>query len=361
MAEVTKEGDVTVYAEFDNRDSVRRAALTALPVIDLTPFVSDGSRGDRERVAAEIRRACIDIGFFYLRGHGIAQSELDEAIRWGHRFFELPLEERMKVHKDLSPLGVGYVPAGGNDRNPDTREVFSIAREALPGEADPARNRAGESLWPADLVLPGFRAFMTSHLEKRVALTRQLLHAFAMSLELPETFFDASHRYMVGSLVYNYYPPLDPSKIERTQWGISPHTDYGSFTVLSQDSLGGLEVRNAAGDWVEVPPLEGAFVINIGDLFARWTNDLYVSTLHRAVNYNRGARISCPYFVIPESDVVIDCLETCRGAGSPPRYEPVRAGEYVRALLDQSRRTGRAGVSVQAASRFRTKGGDAPQ
>ncbi len=362
MAEVIKEGDVSVYAEFDNRlarpSPQPRVALERLPVIDLKPFVDGGPLAERQRVARELRDACVNIGFFYLTGHGIAGAELDEAIRQGHRFFALPEEERMKVHKDKSPMGVGYVPAGGSERTPDTREIFSIARPTMPGEP-PGKNRAGESLWPEESVLPGFRAFMLGHLAKRVTVTRQLLHAFALSLELPEEFFDRSHHHMVGQMVFNHYPATDPSKVSSTQWGISPHTDYGSFTVLSQDALGGLQILNAAGEWIDVPPLEGAFVINIGDLFARWTNDLYVSTLHRAVNYNRGARISVPYFVIPEWDVAIECLATCASADNPPRYEPVRAGEYVKALLDQSRRTGRAGISQQAAARF-TRGEGKP-
>ncbi len=366
MADVVRDGDVSRYADFDNRGDnreaparVKRRALERLPVIDLSPFVSGAAVAEREAVARELRRACVDIGFFYLTGHGIPEGELDEAVAWGHRFYALPLEERMKVHKSRSPVGVGYVPAGGSnpgeDRAPDTREVFSMPREEQPGEPRHERSQAGHALWPR--ALPGLEAFAKRHIDKRIALTRHLLHAFALSLQLPETWFDASHHYLACNLVFNHYAPTDPARIERTQWAISPHTDYGSFTLLSQDGLGGLEVLNAAGDWIQAPPLAGAFVVNIGDLFARWTNDLYVSTLHRAVNYNRGARISVPFFVVPESSVIIECLATCQGPGNPARYEPVKAGDYVAALLDQSRRTGRAGISTQTASRFRPKPG----
>ena len=128
----------------------------------------------------------------------------------------------------------------------------------------------------------------------------------------------------------NYYPPLDAATVKQNQWSFSPHTDYGGFTLLSQDALGGLQVRNCAGEWIAVPPLEGTFVINIGDLMAMWTNDLYASTLHRAANVSGAARISIPFFASPHPSTVIRCIETCQSPGNPPRYLPVTAGEYVR-------------------------------
>jgi isopenicillin N synthase-like dioxygenase len=363
MADVIREGSIEGFSDFDNRASapVERAALNAVPAIDISAFGKGGTEEQKRRVAAQLRRACMDIGFFYLTGHDIPAEELDEAIRRGHELFGLPKEELARLHKDNSPYGLGHVPSGGTqpgyDKAPDTREVFSMTRERLPGEPEGGRNWSGHTLWPDEKLLPGFKAFTQKHIERRVALTRHLLKAFAMSLELPADWFDRSHDFLVCNLVYNYYPALDPAKVDRTQWGISPHTDYGSFTLLSQDDLGGLEIRNSAGEWIQVPPRRGAFVVNIGDLFARWTNDLYVSTLHRAVNYNRGARISLPLFVIPRFDVSVECIETCRSRDNPARYEPVGAGEYVRTLLEQSRRTGRAGISTQAAARFKTQGG----
>jgi isopenicillin N synthase-like dioxygenase len=364
MTGIVKDGDVAGLADladFNNRQ-VDRKALTSLPIIDLSPFVEGAPLDERRRVAGELRRANIDIGFFYLTGHGISQQELDEVIRWGHRFWALPLEERMKLHKGANAGGLGYVPAGAaaySDKSADTREIFSVSRELVPGEPEAGRLSAGKSQWPDPQVLPGFETFLKAHLVKRLAVTRHLLHAFALSLELPETYFDEAHRFLNCNLIFNYYPPVDPATTDRNKWGISPHTDYGTFTLLSQDGLGGLEIRNSKGDWITAPPVPGAFVVNIGDLFARWTNDLYISTLHRAValDTSKGARISVPLFVIPQGMVEIACLETCQGPDNPPKYEPVKAGEYVRALIEQSRRTGRAGISEQTANRFKATEG----
>ena len=141
--------------------------------------------------------------------------------------------------------------------------------------------------------------------------------------------------------------------MDRTQWGISPHTDYGTFTLLWQDRNGGLEVRNAAGDWIQAPPLEGAFVVNIGDTLQMWTNDLYISTLHRVVNSSSKARISQPLFTYPHGKTLIECLSTCHGPGNPPKYEPIVCEVYNQALVDQAARTGRPGLSKQTASRFK--------
>ena len=360
MTDITAEGSIERFLDFDSgAGDVKRVPLKNLPLIDLAPIVRQGDVAEQQRVGREIRDACVNIGFFYLSGHGIPLDELDEMVAWGHRFWALPLAERLNLQKIPESKGLGFIPSGGTnpgaDTAVDTREVFSMSREVIEGEPEEGRHAAGCTRWPPESLLPGFKACMQAHVHKRMALTKQLLQGFALSLELPEDYFEASHHYVGCNLVYNYYPATDPAKRERTQWGISPHTDYGTLTLLWQDQLGGLEVRNAAGDWIAAPPLPGAFVVNIGDLFARWTNDLYSSNLHRAVNTNRGARISVPFFVYPRANFEIECLETCRSPGRPARYEKVRADTYVMALLEQSRRTGRAGVSTQAAARMKTQ------
>jgi isopenicillin N synthase-like dioxygenase len=200
-------------------------------------------------------------------------------------------------------------------------------------------------------VLPGFREFMQAQIDKRVVLSQQLARAFALSLDLPEAWFDPMHHFLGCTYVFNYYPPFRGAR-PPTQWSISPHSDYGSFTLLSQDALGGLQVRNAAGIWIDVPPVPGTFVVNIGDLFAIWTNDLYLPSLHRALNVADVARISAPFFVYPQGLTMVECLPSCQGPGNPPLYEPRTAEAHVTSLIDQSRRTGRPGLTTRTARRF---------
>jgi isopenicillin N synthase-like dioxygenase len=366
VIETIKDGEVGRYADFDNRYlrrdgrfNVERSALRNIPVIDFSPFLDNGSSAGRVAVARELRKACIDVGFFYLANHGISPAHLDEAIEWGHRFFDLPLEAKMALHTK-GPGQPGFMRIGGinpdanPDKAPDHKERFIMSRELFADEPDEGWRAAGLSRWPAEASLPGFASFMKAHLARRVILAQRLAQAFALSLELPETYFDEYFRHLGVVSIVNYYPPLDPAAVKRTQWSFSPHTDYGGFTFLNQDSLGGLQVRNSAGEWIDVPPLAGSFVVNIGDLMAMWTNDLYTSNLHRALNVSGKARISIPFFASPQGAKVIRCLETCQGPDNPPRYPPVAAGEYVRTLMEQADRTGRPGVSAKTAERFKT-------
>jgi isopenicillin N synthase-like dioxygenase len=366
MVDTINDGAGSLYADFDNRYlrrdtrfGVERAAIKSIPVIDLSPFVKGSGKGEAQQVARELRAACIDSGFFYLKGHGIVQSQFDQLFAWGHRFFELPLEEKMRLRRARSISSQGYIGVGGTNpdgnitKAPDLKETFAMGRELVPGEPEQGRFGAGQNQWPRADVLDGFEPFLKSYIRQCTRVAQALVRALALSLELPEGYFDEKHRLLGCNLLYNYYPPLDRGKIDRTQWSISPHTDYGSFTLLAQDHLSGLQVRNSAGDWIDVPPVPGTFVVNIADLFARWTNDLYVSSLHRAANLNDAARISAPFFVFPHGLTEIRCLETCQGPENPPRYGPVRAEDYLRALLDQSDRTGRPGVAARTVERLR--------
>ncbi|HXQ50017.1 MAG TPA: 2-oxoglutarate and iron-dependent oxygenase domain-containing protein [Stellaceae bacterium] len=337
-----------------------RKAVTRLPVIDLSPFLEDHGFDERRAVARALRDACIDIGFFYLTGHGIPQQEFDDVIAMGHRFFELPLTEKMKLHSNRSAARLGYRGMGGPnpeanpDKIPDIKERFHMSREVLPGEPEEGRRNAGMSLWPDDAAIPGFAELMRKHIRERCAVAQYLARAFALSLDLPESYFDEMYRYPSGNLVLNYYPAIDRTKLREAQWSFSPHSDYNAFTLLYQDSLGGLQVLNAAGEWIDAPSIPGTMVVNIGDLFQTWTNDLYTSTLHRVFNTSSNARISVPLFASPNGATIVRCLETCAGPGNPPRYKPVQADEYVKTMLDEAYQTGLPALGGKTAERLRT-------
>lgn len=368
MVETIKDHSVELYADFDNR--VRRAAIAAnrgalqtVPIIDFTAYTEDGSLEERKRVAHALRTACTDTGFFYLAHHGISQAEFDVAHAWGRMFFELPQTEKAKLDKSRHPVRQGWMPVGGTspyanpDKDADQKETLVLPRERLPGEVEGDNPVVGNGNWPDRTLLPGFQECVRAHILKRITVGQRLCRALALSLDLPEDYLDQGHRYPNCSLTYNYYPPLDPETAGRTQWGISPHTDYGSFTLLSQDALGGLEIRNIEDQWIDIPPIPGALVVNIADLFARWTNGLYRSSLHRASNFNMNgsARISLPLFFNPHPRTRIECLPTCQGPDNPPKYEPVEAGPYIRELLEQSYRTGRPGIAQRTVEeRFKT-------
>jgi isopenicillin N synthase-like dioxygenase len=349
-----KDDEVRLFTDFDNRERVqsmgqKRAPGKTVPTIDFSAYANGGSLEERKRVARALHDTCIDTGFFYLANHGISESEITLAHDWGRLFFALPRE--VKSACNFTPVG-GKNPSANTDKETDQKETYSVPRPMLPGETEDAPGRTiGRGKWVDPTLMPGFREFLEAHLVKRIRVAQLLCRALALSLDLPEDYLDAPHRFPSGSLTYNYYPPVDPATAGHTQWGISPHTDYGSFSLLSQDELGGLEVRDSSGTWIDLPPIPGAFVVNIADLMARWTNGYYVSSLHRASNFNTGtrARISLPLFFNPHAATIIECLPSCQGPGNPPKYEPVAAGPYVQTLIEQSNRIGRPGVMQKMA------------
>ena len=353
------DGAIETFSDFDNRylrQGVARSDLASLPVIDLAPFTGAGSEAERDAVAKQIRQASIDIGFFYAKGHGFSAAELQMLLEWGLRFFHLPRAEKDRV---LWTTGRGYVPPGGlnadanKDKAPDLKERLYFGREfALSAAEHGGAFPPGSHQWPDEVALPGFRRLVTDMQYKSVGLIQRIGFALARSLGLAEEYFERENGRFGSTMVYNYYPPLDRATLERTQWSFSPHTDYGSFTVVVQDGNGGLQVRNAAGQWIDVTPIPGTVIVNIGDLVALATNDLYTSNLHRVANFSGNERLSVSFFVGPPSTAEISCLPTCRGPDNPPRYPTVNADEYTQALIEQYHRTGRPGIAATTASRF---------
>lgn len=350
------------YADYDNRALSRepqRVAVSGLPVIDLAPFMTANPREDRTRVARAVRAACIDIGFFYVTGHGFTAGELDAVLREGLCFFALPFEEKMKV---LSPNvdSPGFVRTGGMDPEKnrdnvvDIKERYSLTRELRPGEQARADARVGKTQWPSRDLLPAFEPTLKDYVARLERVTQALNRAFALSLDLPEDYFDALYGRPDMALTMNFYPPVDPAKLQATQWSFSPHADYSAFTVLLQDRSSGLQARNSAGDWIDVTPKEGTFVVNVGNVLQRWTNDLYSSTLHRALQIGTDPRISAAFFVYPDAATVVHCIETCQGPDNLPRYEDVTVADYVRVLREDAHRSGRPAVAAETAQRLKS-------
>jgi isopenicillin N synthase-like dioxygenase len=350
------------YADFDNRALARglqRVAVSNLPVIDLSPFVDEGAHEDRMHTASAVRSACIDIGFFYITGHGFTAKELNAVLTQGLSFFALPLEEKMKVlssHVDIP----GFVRTGGRDPEKnrdkvvDIKERLSLTRELRPGEQVRPDSRTGKNQWPPRELLPAFETTIKDYIARLQRVTEALNHAFALSLDLPEDYFDTLYQHPDMTLTMNFYPPVDPSTLKTTQWSFSPHADYTAFTVLLQDQSGGLQARNSAGEWIDVTPKEGTFVVNVGNVLARWTNDLYSSTLHRALHVGNDPRISAAFFVYPDATTVVRCIDTCQGPENPPRYEDITTEDYVRVLREDALRMGRPAVAAETAQRLRS-------
>ncbi len=315
-----------------------------VPVIDISSARS-GDPSHRQAVAAAIGRCCEASGFLILVGHGVPYKAIHDVKHALREFFALPQAEKDRVRAQPGdPLARGFSSEGklaatndGADVEAEHQEPDRVEKfvhfplgnpEDLSGTGWTDARVAVVERWPE---LPGFRATYERYYAEMATLATELSRLFALALGLREDWFDRSIDRHHSNLMANYYPADDRPAGEIR---LSQHSDWGNLTILLQDgSKGGLQVRGDRGEWLDVPVIPGAFVINIGDLLARWTNDRWVSTVHRVVSSGDGGeRYSLPFFHQPNFDAVIECIPTCATADNPPRYEPVVSGPY---LLDK--------------------------
>ncbi len=313
-----------------------RVPLESLPVVDLAPFLQ-GDAQQRRAVARQIGEACRNIGFFYIVGHGVPVELRAQVFAEAKRFFDQPQDKKLEIDIERSACHRGYFKLGGENLDPARQKQGGDLKEGIKIGQDLPRDhplvRAGTPLhgpnqWPAEL--PGFQQTMQTYFATLSGLGRQLMHAFALALELPEDFFDTDLELPMVTLGPLHYPP-QRGQISEAQIGAGAHTDFGCLTILAQDPVGGLQVRNAAGAWIDAPFVEDSFVVNIGDMMARWTNDIFASTLHRVINTSGQERYSIPFFFDPDHDADVSCLETCCGPDRPAKYPPTTGLQH---LLD---------------------------
>ncbi|HEX9466568.1 MAG TPA: 2-oxoglutarate and iron-dependent oxygenase domain-containing protein [Alphaproteobacteria bacterium] len=305
----------------------RPATRDEVPVLDLTPL----NRGETlSGLARELRRACETIGFFYIANHGVPQAVVDNVFDATRRYFALPLADRMKLRIDERFLR-GFMPQGINQHPgyaADLKESFEFALDLPLDDPDVVAGLAlhGPNRWPPEY--PWLRQAAEAYFDATMALGKRLLRVFAVSLDLEEGFFlQFCKKPMVQSRLFHY--PPQPPVLDEKAFGVAPHSDYGMVTLLTQDPIGGLELRKRDGEWIGAPFIDGTFVINLGDMFKVWTNDLYVSNLHRVVNRTGKERYSIPTFFNLDYDTPVACLPSCQSADNPPKYKPIKSGDYL--------------------------------
>ncbi len=287
------------------------------------------------------------VGFFQIVDHGIDPAVADAAWNAARAFFDLPLEDKLAVER--APGGLyGYFPmrseslaASRGDVTPgDLKESFNMGPGIHPDHTPVDETEAAifaANVWPA--ALPELQSAWQAYYAAMGGLADRLMGMFALGLDLPADYFARFIDRSPSALRAINYPEQTQAP-EPGQLRAGAHTDYGTLTILRQEAgRAGLEVHDAASDaWLPIPPAEGALVINIGDLMARWTNDRWTSTLHRVVNPDAVAgstatssqrRQSMPFFHNANYAAIVEALPTCVPAGEQPRYEPVMAGPHL--------------------------------
>jgi len=299
-----------------------------LDVIDLTGLGS-GEVGAMQRIASELGRACRDVGFFYIRNHGVPAELLSGIFTCSQAFFATPTAAKDEFSIKRSRHNRGYVGMATESLNlvhADLKEAFNIGLDLADSDPEVVAGKPyrGVNLWPKT---PNFRETALAYFNAAWRLGVDLHRAVAADLGLPDGFFADKFDRPMATLRLLHYPPRAAD--QRDAPGAGEHTDYGSLTILLTDPVAGLEVRRRDGTWIKAPYVPGTFVCNIGDCLMRWSNDTYVSTPHRVSSPPGRDRYSVAFFLDPNPEALIECLPGCSAPGQAPKYPAILAADYL--------------------------------
>lgn len=333
---------------------LRNAKVSEIPIIDLSTLFSE-SFSSRQAVAQQMHDAASNMGFFYVKNHGIEQKATRSAFSAALDFFKQDREEKLKADATDGPYDSGWRGPKTQRVNPDegtdVRETYSVLYESRfdPTVKDASRIpleaaryiSQGKSAFEGTEQVPHLKECLEQYFKSCLILARALTRAFALSLDLPEDAFDKKVQYPDASLEINFYPSLtrktgnSSAARKSTSPGVSigSHTDFLLFTMLWQDDVGGLQVLNHEGQWIAAPPREGTLVVNIGDYMQRITNNRYVSAVHRARNESGRERVSMPFFWGFGMHESCEVLENCRDENGNSEYEEISCADWVSTRL----------------------------
>jgi len=303
------------------------AAASQIPVIDFGPVFA-GEPGALRSTAATACHACDNVGFFYALNHGVSEALIDRAFAASRQFHALPLADKLKLRLDAN--NIGYLPVNASVQGastvhkatrPNQNESFFVSHDRGPEHPDVLAERPlrGRNQWPDGAT--GLRRDMMAYFRALGAMCDRMLPVFAVALDMPADFFapffaNEGH----ANLRFLHYPPQDAGA--DNLFGQAPHTDNSFMTTLARTDVPGLAVRLPQGEWLAPPIIPGTFLINLGNMMRRWSNDRFLSTPHGVLNDSGADRYSIAYFHSPNPDSVIECLPSCVGSDNPPRYQP---------------------------------------
>lgn len=313
----------------DDLVTAKPVALSEVPTIDFAPFFG-GDADARTAVSMEIAAACEEIGFFNIIGHRVPAVLLSGVFEQSARFFRLPVQQRAKVSAtyDWYRGWLGTQPGEALTRNSRLFEHYRIQKELPSDDPDVLSGNFfyKPNRWPDDL--DGFGETCNRYYDAMEQLSRHLLQAFAIGIGLPSDRFDEYFHKPLSQLSLMYNPPL-PDGAETDVTNMVSHTDDTPFTILAQGEVGGLEVKRRDGEWIRVPPCEGALTVNVGDMMMWWSNGRYLSNLHRVRNTTPNERFSIPFFLNPDHDVVVEPLPELVERDGEAKFPPVHVATHL--------------------------------
>ena len=307
-----------------------------IPVLDVAPCLADVP-GAREVLAQQFAHACDDTGFLVIGGHGIDPALPAGAFAAAAAFFDLP--DVRKLALKVGALNIGYLPYGAQvirtskvnaNTQPNLSESFYIVADRAPDDPEIVSGNPlyGLNRWPE--AMPAFKAATMAYFNTMRPLAHAMVSVVASSLGLPPDYFEPDFRDPTCTLRLIRYPSHEGAT--DNQFGFAPHIDTSFLTLLAQSALPGLEVRTREGEWIRPPAIPNTFVLNTGEMLARYSNDRYLPTPHRVINDNGSLRHAIPFFHGPSLDAVIRPVPTCVEEGRPARYEPLLYADHRRKL-----------------------------
>ncbi len=323
--------------------------MNDFPVVDISPYFNGSSNVKRE-LAKRVDSVCRETGFLAITGHQVNKAAINAAWNSAREFFDLPLEEKLKTKALDGSNPYGYIPfavealakSRGEDTPPDLKETLNMGPLERPKnleDAPGAKFTYSPTLWPENP--PELKSAFISYFKELSNLGADMMRIFALALDLREDYFDGYIDTPASAMrAINYPENHNPPK--KGQQRAGAHSDYGSLTILlPEEGSGGLEIFMPSGKWQEAPVVPGAFVVNIGDMLATWTNDRWVSTLHRVKAPEDTTEIvprrqSMAFFHMPNWNAEIACIPTCLEEGERPKYPPVSAGAYLMAKFQST-------------------------
>lgn len=304
-----------------------------IPIIDVSGAIA-GDRAALQSCATQLRHAYEDVGFWFLKGHRVPQKLVDSVFEQVARFHAQPLEDKIKLK--INEHNIGYLAMKAattrhsdvsTNNKPNLNEAYFVKRDLPPTHPDVIANKRfrGPNQWPDKL--PGFRETIVAYCDAMEDLALSILPVYALALDLPADHFAPSFRdpqYTLRMSHYPYTPQLDEN-----EYGLAPHADTSFMTLLAQNKIPGLSLRTASGRWIEAPAIDGAFLVNSGQMLNRWSNARFRATPHRVINRSGGDRYAIPFFFDCNIDHEMVCLPSCTDAEHPPKFEPTTYMKYM--------------------------------
>ena len=321
--------------------------MARFPIVDIEKYFNS-NKIEKDNYSQEVDAICRNSGFLAIKNHGIDQPVIEGIWNATERFFSLSSNKKNESKAPFDGYPYGYLGPGkealaaskGMNTPPDLKESFNggpILRPANITDSDALSFCYADTIWPNSPV--EFKSAWIAYYQQMEILASKIMQLFATALRLEEKFFDPYIDQPISALrALNYPAQKKPPEIGQLRAGA--HSDYGSLTsLLPEENSVGLEILTLSGKWELVPAIPNTFIINIGDLMARWTNDRWISTLHRVVNKgSTNKRQSLAYFHQPNWNAEIQCLSCCLQDGELPKYPPVKSGPY---LMEKFKSTNR--------------------